>query len=596
VRYHGSAPVFYLGHDFLERFLRRAGGGLEYGAAFAAQADSQAWLGAGLFAALVGLVCWGTRRCLRQLGCRLPVVHYLPGLALLVLYGRYAAPVLEMGGGVLLSVWSLSAWLAWPRAPVWARWLAFWGWSCALLYVAGLMPFLLLVVLGVGCEALGRRGFLTAAGCSLALALLPWGASWSPETPLTTAIQRWGQGAPLAAAITLYFLLIAIVLIGAGWFARFPRGEKSSPPEKGKPSSPAATQAGPEADLGPGWLWLGFAAAAMLALVLAVDPRRRLYQIQWAADGQRWGTVLQAAAKLDGYPASARLQVNRALFHTGRLGSELFAFPQVSGTDLLPSFEAGLDVCPALSDTLLELGQVNLAEHYAHEALETQGERPQHLRRLARINILKSRPRAARVFLGRLGKVPWQRAWAEQQLRALATDPLLAADPDLARLRAAPVKTDITEMRFPTLTVLQQAVPAGGTNRMAFEYLMAHFLLNRQLESVVGNLGLFKELGYPELPRHVAEASLMHQQIQGATAFDRRDGQVRPEIVDRFLRYLQQARASPGPATRAERALAGEFGDTFWYYAQFGRTPGRPSSRRWAVPATTPAPRPGNPR
>ena len=57
---------------------------------------------------------------------------------------------------------------------------------------------------------------------------------------------------------------------------------------------------------------------------------------------------------------------------------------------------------------MFELGQVNEAEHMAQESLEFDGDRPDVLRVLAKINIIKGRPQAAAVFLNALRQIPFR--------------------------------------------------------------------------------------------------------------------------------------------------------------------------------------------
>jgi len=272
------------------------------------------------------------------------------------------------------------------------------------------------------------------------------------------------------------------------------------------------------------------------------------------------------------WPAAARLDLTRALFHAGRLPEDLFTFPQTRGLDLLPGYDAGLAMARAEAQTLLELGQVNLAEHMAHESLELAGARPETLRLLAQINILKDLPGAARVFLNRLRLMPFRHAEAERLLQLLAADPGGANQAGLSAIRTRLPRTDEPDAGLPTEALLQQLLKANPTNRMAFDFLLAHRLLNTQLDELLADLGRLDGFRDPVLPRPCEEALLLYRDRAPAKPVDLRGRQIRPATIARYRRFSDLIRRYPSQPATARAVLAPEFGDTFWFYALFGET------------------------
>jgi len=565
-RYCASAPVFFFRGDFLQQHLRQPGGPLAYLAALLAQLDYHPVLGALVLAGLVGAVWLATGRWRHRAGAGSGGVAWLPAYLLVVLAAQYDPPVLEVGGGVLLMVLCLCVWQSWTdRSAVW-RVVVFSVFAAALFLFAGPFPGLLFIVTVAVHEAVVRRSFPGAVGC--AAALLPWWlAVFVGETnDLPVIVRSWGD-AKSVAVIALLHAFFPAAVIGRVLRAKVPWFGGAVGEHR-----PVASAAGDR------WTWaarvgLGVAAAAMFVGTFDGE-RRALRRIQSAAEWQDWNAVLAVGASLRTLPTPARLQVNRALFHTGRLADDLFAFPQRREADLLASLADGLDVCLPLCDTLLELGQVNLAEHYVQEAEYIRGEHPPMLWRLAKINLVKERPRAARVFLNRLRSVPFHRAEAERWLASLDREPGGDSLDDLRRLRAVRVRADTVERVFPTESLLEQLLKANPQNRMAAEYLEAHFLLTGQVEQAVENRRLVERGESRELSRTMMEAVLI---------FNRRPGNqpvALPELpgekaaarrFEWFLEALRQAADKP----TAERTLAREFGDTYWFYDVFGRNPGR---------------------
>jgi hypothetical protein len=117
------------------------------------------------------------------------------------------------------------------------------------------------------------------------------------------------------------------------------------------------------------------------------------------------------------YGAAFLAQLNYANW----LGALVFTV--LGGLSFLATRRALQRICNrAQSETLLELGQVSEAERLAHEALELEGDRPDLLWVLAQINVLKDRPKAARIFLNALRQVPFQCERAETRPRELDRD------------------------------------------------------------------------------------------------------------------------------------------------------------------------------
>lgn len=323
------------------------------------------------------------------------------------------------------------------------------------------------------------------------------------------------------------------------------------------------------------WAWrlAGLAVAAGVLILTFDGHRKTLIEIGWHAEQCRWKETVEAARRLRVRPdAATRLRIHQALYHSGRLTQDLFAFPQWEGADLLPSMREGPDVCAPLSDTLLELGQVGLAEHFAHEALELDGERPTVLWQLARIHVLQGRPQAARVFLNRLRQVPFHRQKADRRLRALDQDPRLAGEADIARVRPLLVNSDYAASGISAEYLLRQLLQSNRRNRMAFEYLMAHYLLTGQQDALVREFAALDDFGIWETPRHLEETALASLSAKGERQNEVAGRRVSAETVRRYQRFQDLLRRNGGQVTGLELQLARDYGDTYWFYQLFGAT------------------------
>ena len=286
---------------------------------------------------------------------------------------------------------------------------------------------------------------------------------------------------------------------------------------------------------------------------------------------EMWAELLETVRRRPGafdHPFLQR-EALRALYHTGRLGDDLFSLPVSAAAPPVPWLSLPRDRDPQLWDhaqvagLALDLGDINRAEHFHHELLEGAGEHPAVLRRLALINLAKGRPETARVFLNALGPArAGDPAAMEERARYLRS--VMFLEDDVSFIEDAPPRAESTA----TLEALLERNPA---NRMAFEYLVARYLINGQAAEAAGHMWRLAGLGYRRIPRHYEEAILVHQFTTGERVAV--PGlRVSEETRRRFEAYRNASRQLRSDLRLARERLAPEFGDGFFYYRTFGRS------------------------
>jgi hypothetical protein len=574
IEYYFEATVFFLNGTFLDRFLGYPGGPVECGAAFLAQLNHWSWLGALVFTALGALVFLTARGICRQASGRASTLVCLaPLLALAAWRGRYDGHTLT---AALTLVIALGAALTCPlmsRRPVWGRLAAGWGMGAVVYYAAGMWPLLLFLFFAGWFESSRRRNWLSLAGLVLPPLLLP--LAW-PGLPLPGRILNpWGPGLPLLFACLVFLLLpvglVALILLPQPTPAPGGAGETPALRFPPRPQQKKGTHA-PSTKRRWRVVWAGpaFTVVSLLvgwAVVWSVHDgaRKSVLQIEYCAALGKDKQLLAVAQRLNALPASTEVRVHLALYHLGRLLDDLFAYANRGTGALLPGLDLGIGACLPQGQTLLELGQVNEAEHQAHEVLEFDGDRPDVLRLLAKVNILKDRPKAAAVFLNLLCQVPFQRAWAVACLAELERDPHLASDSVLALARSRLVTTDLPHDELPAETMLRQSLASNPRNQMAFEYLMAYYLLTGDFKRLAQRLGQLDDFAYRSVPRHLEEALLLGQKLQGLQ-FDLHNRKISPETLQRFQSFYETLSGRRGGTPGALSTVAADFGDTYWFY------------------------------
>jgi hypothetical protein len=329
------------------------------------------------------------------------------------------------------------------------------------------------------------------------------------------------------------------------------------------------------------------ASAPLLWFTDANDARAAL-RICAFASAERWSDALRIAGR-DPFAAAspaAQAAILRALYSTGGLPDRLFDYPVSPARMGVGVAQASVDLGGkldpnvlnatleqgffALGDADLRLGLVNEHEHRAQEALSTYGEAPQALKGLALANVVKGRPEAARVFLRSLSRHIGYAAWARDTLAQLDGDPTLSSNPRVAGIRAAALERDSVEDDLSVERRLLALLDRNPANRMAFEYLMALYLLTRQPDKAVAQLARLDDFDYVGIPRTYEEAILL---CQGLTGHDVNTGSRNVRMAtrlayDRFRTDYQAAMARSAGSAMAE--LAPVHGNTFFYYYAFG--------------------------
>jgi len=105
----------------------------------------------------------------------------------------------------------------------------------------------------------------------------------------------------------------------------------------------------------------------------------------------------------------------------------------------------------------------------------------------------------------------------------------------------------------------------NSQNRMAFEYLMAWYLLNKSLSRLVQKIELLPDLGYTELPTHYEEAALIYAFTTKKTVSLGKyppNPQIRQQI-ENFSRIIG---AYGGNKHAAVKDLSKNFCNTYFFY------------------------------
>ncbi len=581
---HRSFPPFLTGVGFFRDFLTYPGGLVAYVSALLSQAYCSAWAGALVVTVVAAGMTLATDVVVRAMGGeRARVVAFAPAVVMLVAVTMYVGQ-LSATLGPTLAMACAALYVGLRNRQEVARIGAFLVLSPALYYAAG-GPFLMFAVVVVLFELLAGKSRLAALVVVLASATVPHAiGTYLLALP---AKETYLQGLPLPGGTERgpwqVVLVLDVLLVLAGPVAALvgrvvTRLERRRCANLGNPPK-RRWSAGAGALL----LWGIALGAAALAYSPASTAAMRLAT---AAREGRWEQVLREARRLplERSDPVVRHHVNRALYETGRLASDMFAYPQ--GPDSLtidldlgrtPEEQGALmqrrnDLFFQLGDLELQLGLVNEVEHEAHEALSVHGPHALVLKQLALVNLVKGQPEAARVFLNALSRDLVERRWAQAMLKAL-DDGSVERQPLVRQVRAVMLTEDDPRLDTAFEARCLALLKRNPHNRMAFEYLMAYYLMTGQLEPFARNLHRLRDFGYATMPRAYEEAVLAYEADTSKHA-DRAGFAVSDQTLQEFAGFCQEmaAAARAGDVALAAKPLAARYGNTFFYYHAFGQS------------------------
>jgi hypothetical protein len=296
---------------------------------------------------------------------------------------------------------------------------------------------------------------------------------------------------------------------------------------------------------------------------------RRVAKFEYYGRHGMWQQILSEARQipLDRYTLPLIWDINRSLYQAGQLSENMFCYTQVPAGLVPPVTGATGLSCLAVAkagDLWLDLGYLEESEHMAHDLLACSCQWPATLQRLALINIVKKETGAARVFLSALNKDLVYGETARRDLKRLDTDPDFAGDPEVQRLRSLRITED-SVMRGSIEDKFLTLLKANSRNRMAFEYLMAHYLLTCRPDKVAQNISRLDDFGYRGIPRHYEEALLVYTAI-GGKPVDLRGRNIRPETMERFAEFCKIIARHGTDVASGLAEAAQRHSDTYYFY------------------------------
>jgi hypothetical protein len=564
--YHHHQPIFLFYKPYLKDFLLYPGGPAELITQFFLQFFYFNLLGALILAALSISVFILVYKLLKKIGNFKfsLILSFLPVCFLLIIQNRYNFPLVV----TVKYLFALFFFLAYLKIP--ERYKVFFiALSCLIYYILGGWVYLFYIVLCVLHELFFRkdsRKYIYAGLNSLVYFIYPYIAArylfmislkdaYLYIVPLEAT--RWPFDFKLNLYFYLFFLSLPMLQTALFIYLKYIKDKI-----KNRNKSPSGKYYVLEQSI-----YILLLGALILTFSFARQEKKKI-QVDYLAERGRWEELLNLTPEIEGYDLMVNFNVNRALYHTGQLLDNLFGYPQMFGADVLFLENVPRPVKISAIDIYFDLGHIRATQVLAYEGQTHFGYNPKMLKSVVKTNIIKEEYNIAEKFLNILNKSIMYKKWVRHYRDYLSNESLIKSDSLIQLKRKLAPKFDffiaIGERSDMDLIEL---LKENEKNKMAFEYLMAYYLLEFRLEDLMAYLGKFKELGYEKYPRYIEEAILVSRFAYPSKKFkvDYSINQQTAELFERFNNILSSFRNKE----EAQETLKRGFYHTYWYYSLY---------------------------
>jgi hypothetical protein len=305
----------------------------------------------------------------------------------------------------------------------------------------------------------------------------------------------------------------------------------------------------------------------ILSIIYNIDVTN-LFRLEKMFFARDWNGVMSQQEKYRSGNPVAQYYYNIALSENGLLCDRLFFAPQDYGAGSISiPWNSQIPINKLFRGVYFyySIGLINEAHRWAFESMVIQGYRPENIKLLIKTDLINGHFKIAEKYINVLKKTLHYRNWVKKYEAMLHNPELIYSDPELGdKVKLMPMDDFLVRIRNPqkNLTSLLQSNPG---NKKAFEYNMAWYMLEKNIEGIVNELNGLARLNYSEIPRHIEEAALLLRVNTGALPGP--DGlKISSETEARFSKYLSSVMYSDRPNPRGGSEIQKELRNTFWYY------------------------------
>ena len=211
----------------------------------------------------------------------------------------------------------------------------------------------------------------------------------------------------------------------------------------------------------------------------------KVMQYDFMARHQQWNRILETInVEKPNNQIGVTVQ-NLALAMRGMLLDHMLDYHQNGISGLLPDVETDATSPLPTAEVFYQLGMINVAQRSVFEAQEAILDFQKSGRcykRLAQTNLINGNYEVARKYLLALQKTLFYKDWANETLPLLGDEKAIANHPEYGHLRKMAYKDDFFFSDHVTPEMLQSLYYSNKDNSMAYQYLLAYYVLTGDRE------------------------------------------------------------------------------------------------------------------
>jgi len=282
---------------------------------------------------------------------------------------------------------------------------------------------------------------------------------------------------------------------------------------------------------------------------------------------EKWNEAVEYQEKYPSENLIGQYFYNIALSESGQLCDRLFYGRQDFGTGSL--------FIPWSSEhinwgahSFYAIGLMNEAQRWAYEEMVVYGLRPENMKLLIKASFINGKYSLAEKYTGILKNTLFYRKWAKEREMLIGDSLSIRSDPDLGKKIKILPRNDFFIFLESPENNLPALVDENPGNREAYEYLMSWLLLSKEVEMLVNNIRLMKNMGYTRIPRHIEEAVMIYYNSMGVYP-DLGGLTLSSETQARFDQYFASFMAARQDPSSLQEKMQEQFNNTFWFYFHF---------------------------
>lgn len=550
LNYQEQYQLFLFSADYFLKFMEKPGGFSDYVGNFFTQFSFYSWVGASIIAVSLTLLQRAVWMISRKSGAN-TLFYPITFIPSLLYWGLLCDENYLFGGVMVMLLVAVSVCIYTLIDSIPAR-ISFVVLSIPVLYWLAGGAFFVLPIFAFVSEILKRQvkwtylAIFALVVAILSVALPVISKTYFLQYPLR---QVWIGANFFRFPVNLPFNVgaIALLIIFIPFILRFLSGQ-------------VKTQ---KTTILLGLQWLVLLSGGAFFISSAADmAKEEVMAYDFNVRMRKWSRVIALADKKSPASPLSVTCLNLALAKEGLLAERMFSYYQNGVGGLLPDFTRDYTIPMITGEVYYHLGFVNTAQRYAFEAMEALPDYQKSVRavmRLAETNLINGNYAVAEKYLSLLQKTFYYRAWANNALQTMKDENLIAQHPEWGWLRQCRSKEDFLFSEGEKDMMLGVLFRQNHENRLAYEYLMAYTLLNKDLKHFLQYFPLGESLNYRAIPKSYQEALIY---VWANTNNDPTKDIPYP-VSNATKQRLQAFQRSAG-ATQPNG-----FSDSYWHYFYF---------------------------